>query len=64
MVEYIIARLKEASTWRGLIGLLTAAGISISPELLDKIVAAGMALMGVIGMFFKDKISGGATETK
>ena len=54
MIEYVLARLKEASTWRGLIGLLTAAGISISPELLDKIVAAGMALMGVIGMFFKD----------
>ena len=54
MVEHVIARLKEACTWRGLIGLLTAAGISISPELLDKIVAAGMALMGVIGMFFKD----------
>ena len=55
MIEYVLARLKEASTWRGLIGLLTAAGISISPELLDKIVAAGMALMGVIGKFFKDK---------
>lgn len=41
MIEYVLARLKEASTWRGLIGLLTAAGISISPELLDKIVAAG-----------------------
>jgi len=64
MVEYIIARLKEASTWRGIIGLLTAAGISVSPEMLDRIVAAGMALMGVVGMFFKDKISGGATETK
>ena len=64
MVEYIIARLKEASTWRGIIGLLTAMGVTISPELIDKIIAAGMALMGVVGMFFKDKISGGATETK
>lgn len=57
MVEYVIARLKEASTWRGIIGLLTAAGISVSPEMLDKIVAAGMALMGVVGMFFKDKLA-------
>jgi len=56
MVEYVIARLKEASTWRGIIGLLTAAGISVSPEMLDRIVAAGMALMGVVGMFFKDKL--------
>ncbi len=57
MVEYVIARLKEASTWRGIIGLLTAAGISVSPEMLDKIVSAGMALMGVVGMFFKDKLA-------
>lgn len=57
MIEYVIARLKEASTWRGIIGLLTAAGISVSPEMLDKIVAAGMALMGVVGMFFKDKLA-------
>lgn len=55
MINYVLARLKEASTWRGIIGLLTAAGISISPEMLDKIVAAGLALMGVIGAFFKDK---------
>ena len=55
MVEYILARLKEASTWRGIIGLLTAMGISISPEQIDKIVAAGIAAMGVIGAFFGDK---------
>lgn len=54
MVEYIIARLKEASTWRGIIGLLTATGVTISPELIDKIIAAGLALMGVIGAFFGD----------
>jgi len=64
MVAYIIARLKEASTWRGIIGLLTAAGVTISPEMLDKIVAAGLAAMGVIGAFFKDKTGGGDSEVK
>lgn len=58
MLAYIIDRLKEASTWRGIIGLITAAGVSISPEQIDKIVAAGLAIMGVIGMLFKDGKSG------
>ena len=64
MLAYIIDRLKEASTWRGIIGLLTAAGVTISPEMIDKIVAAGLAIMGVIGMLFKDKAGGGDSEVK
>ena len=64
MTAYIIARLKEASTWRGIIALLTAAGVTISPEMVDKIVAAGLAVMGIIGMFFKDKTTGGDFEAK
>ncbi len=64
MATYIIDRLKEASTWRGIIALLTAAGVTISPEMVDKIVAAGLAVMGIIGMFFKDKTTGGDFEAK
>ena len=62
MLKYIYDRLCEASTWRGIIALLTAAGISISPEQTDKIVAAGLSVIGFIGMFFKDKAGG--TEVK
>lgn len=58
MIAYIIDRLKEASTWRGIIGLITAAGVTISPEQIDKIVAAGLAIMGVIGMLFRDGKTG------
>ena len=54
MVAYIIDRLKEASTWRGIIAFLTAAGLAISPELGEKIIAVGLAIIGVIGMVFKD----------
>lgn len=64
MATYIIDRLKEASTWRGIIALLTAAGVTISPEMVDKIVAAGLAVMGIIGMFFKDKASGADFQVK
>ena len=63
MLKYIYDRLCEASTWRGIIALLTAAGITISPEMTDKIIAAGLAVIGFIGMFFKDG-KGGTTEVK
>ena len=62
MLKYIYDRLCEASTWRGIIAFLTAAGITISPDMTDKIVAAGLAVIGIIGMFFKDKAGG--TEVK
>ena len=50
---YIINRLKEASTWRGIFMLLTALGLNIAPELQDSILQAGVALVGVIGVVTK-----------
>jgi uncharacterized membrane protein len=55
MKSYLIERLKEASTWRGLTALLTAVGVALSPEQVNAIVGAGLALMGVLGVFTKDK---------
>jgi uncharacterized membrane protein len=55
MKDYLLARLKEASTWRGLTALLTAVGVALSPDQVNAIVSAGLALMGVLGVFTKDK---------
>ena len=55
MKEYVIERLKEASTWRGIIMLLTAAGIPIAPEMTNMIISIGMALAGLIGVAAPDK---------
>lgn len=55
MFDYLIARLGEASTWRGLIAFATAAGLVVSPELSAAIIAAGLAVMGVVGVFTRDK---------
>ena len=54
-MDYLVARLKEASTWRGLVALATAFGLTVSPEQAASIVAAGMAIMGLVGAFTKDK---------
>jgi hypothetical protein len=50
MFKYIFNRLKERSTWLGLIGFVTACGATISAELAEKIIAAGIAIAGAIGI--------------
>lgn len=45
----------EPSTYRGLVWLLTAVGVTLSPEQQAAIVSAGAALAGLIGVFFIDR---------
>jgi hypothetical protein len=52
---YILDRLAENSTWRGLVFLASAAGISVVPEQANAIAAAGMAVVGAINVFRKEK---------
>lgn len=54
-MEYLADRLKEPSTWRGLVALITAFGITLSPEQSDAVIAAGLGIIGAIGAFFGDK---------
>lgn len=54
MKTYILNRFSEASTWRGILALVTAAGVSLSPEQGEAIIAAGLAGIGILGAFFPD----------
>lgn len=54
--EFILARLKEASTWRAIIVLLVACGIPIEPVLADNLIKIGLAVVGLIGIFMPDQI--------
>ena len=53
MKDYIVARLSEPSTWRGIIYLLIAAGVKIDPTQIDSIVAVGLSLAGMIAVVSK-----------
>ena len=55
MISFILNRFKEASTWRGIILMITAAGVAISDSQKEAIIACGLALVGVVGAFFPDK---------
>ena len=48
-------RLKEASTWRGLVWIITAGGVVLSDLQIEAIISAGMALTGLIDVFKRDK---------
>jgi hypothetical protein len=54
MVTFILARMKEPSTWRGLVVLASGLGIALNPEQVAAISALGMSLAGTIGVFTSD----------
>ena len=53
MRAFVLARLSEPSTWRGIVLALTALGIVLSPDQADAIVAAGLAVAGLVAVLTK-----------
>lgn len=47
--------LKEPSTWRGIVPLLTSAGVQLSPDMQGAVISAGLAVAGLIGALVSDK---------
>lgn len=52
--QYVIERLKEPSTWRGIILVVTACGVPVAPALGEQIIAVGIAIAGLVGIFAAD----------
>ena len=55
MKNYLLDRMREPSTWRGIIMLLTAIGVPVAPAMADAIVSVGLAVAGLIGVATPDK---------
>lgn len=55
MFKYILKRLTERSTWLGVLALATACGATLEQALAEQIIAAGMAVAGLIGIVTKDQ---------
>jgi len=53
-VKFLVARLSEASTYKGIFLILTATGVVLRPELQAAIMAAGLALTGLLGVIAPD----------
>ena len=54
-MNWLLRRLREPSTWRGIVWLATVAGLSLRPDQADAIVTVGMALAGLLGVFLRDE---------
>lgn len=57
-MAYLLARLKEASTWRGIAMLLTAFGVQVAPEVQEAVISVGIAVAGAVGVLFPDSTKG------
>jgi hypothetical protein len=55
MKNYILARAKEPSSWRGLFLILTAIGVPVAPEMANAIITIGLGVAGAIGVVAPDK---------
>jgi len=55
IVNIVLERLSENSTWRGLLLIATALGIKLDPELQNAILAAGLSAIGLINVARKGK---------
>ena len=55
MKNYLLDRAREPSTWRGIILVLTAAGVPIAPAMAESIISVGLAIAGLIGAVTPDK---------
>lgn len=53
--KYLLQRMQEASTWRGIVLLLSVLGAQLKPEQVEAFILVGMALAGIIAVAFPDK---------
>lgn len=50
-MKVVLDYLKQPSTWRGLVGVVAAFGVAMSPDQVEAIIAAGVAAIGVVEVF-------------
>lgn len=55
ILDWLLQRARERSTWLGIISLLTALGITMTPAQTEAVVTAAMAVAGAILALSRDK---------
>ena len=53
--QYLLDRLKEPSTWRGLVLVVTSCGIALRPEQIEAINFIGLFVAGFLGAATRDQ---------
>ncbi len=55
ILNYLLDRAKEPSSWRGAILILTACGLRLEPQLQESILAVGLSATGLINLLRKER---------
>ena len=55
IVKYVVDRLREFSTWRGVAALGATVGVLVAPEQLDAAYKVFVALLGAVAVFSPGK---------
>ena len=55
IVNIVLERLSDNSTWRGILLIATAVGLKLEPEMQNAILGAGLGLIGLINVVRKGK---------
>ena len=51
----LLNRLKEVSTWQGIIGIITGFGVLMSDEMRGAITGLGVAAFTAVSVFMKER---------
>jgi hypothetical protein len=51
MVRYVIERLRDFSTWRGIAAVAATGGVMVAPEQLDAAYKLFVAALGAVAVF-------------
>ena len=54
ILQYLLARAREASTWRGLIMLFGGSWAALHPDQAEAVITTAITLAGAIGALFPD----------
>lgn len=52
--DHVLFRLKQESTWRGIVTLLTLTGWHLAPDQAEAIITAGASVVGAINILKND----------
>lgn len=52
--RFLLARLSEISTYKGIVLGLTGLGVAVRPEVAAAVTSIGLGITGLIGIFFPD----------
>lgn len=54
LIEWVLARLKEPSSWAGMTGLLASLGVAVSPSQAGAIIQFGVAFASLVLVFMPE----------